>query len=101
MQFVEVAVPTNAKIVVRGGQCIALQLNRRELKVPARFVADDLARYRGSKVVCQATITTDRNQSRERVPVVVLHPAKSKHAKPTHGTPFWDGKQIVIPQLPN
>ena len=99
MQLVEVAVPKNSKVISRGGACIALQLGRREEKVPARLFGPNLGRYKGNRIVCTVAVTSDRNQSGDVIPVVVLKPVKSKRARPTHGTPFWDGTNIVIPSL--
>lgn len=99
MHLVEVPVPKSAKPMRRGVSTLALQLNRRAQKVPARLLANDFGQYRGKTVICTAEIGEDRNADGDMIPVVRLRPTTKKRA--THGTPFWDGSQIVIPAMQN
>ncbi len=81
----------------RGVSALAFHLNRRERKVPARLITGDFGRYRGLKVICRAEIIDDRNSEGEPIKVVQLQPTNK--ARATHGTPFFNGDQIVIPAM--
>ena len=99
MNLVEVSVPKSARPMCRGVSALALQLNRREQKVPARFIASNLGSYKGKTLVCIAEVGKARNADGVMIDVVTLKPTKKKQA--THDTPFWDGSQIVIPAMQN
>lgn len=99
MNLVEVSVPKSAKPMCRGVSALALQLGRREGKVAARLVAEDLGRYKGKTLVCKATVSSGKNSRGDKIPVVLLQPTNRKKA--THDTPFWNGNQIVIPAMTN
>jgi hypothetical protein len=99
MNLVAVSVPKSAKPMCRGVSALALQLGRREGKVAARLVVDDLGRFKGKTVICKATVSQGRNSSGDPIPVVLLQPTNRKKA--THDTPFWNGSQIVIPAMQN
>jgi hypothetical protein len=97
MNLVEVSVPKSAKPMCHGAPALALQLGRREGKVEARLIADDLARFKGKTVICEATASQARNSKGDPIPVVLLKPTRRVTA--THDTPFWNGSQIVIPAM--
>lgn len=97
MHLVEVAVSKNAKVQSGAIPTLALQLGKREDKIPAQLFAPDLGRVRGKRIVCIARPGQVRTARGESAFGVVLQATKRRVA--THGTPIWKDGQIDFPEL--
>lgn len=96
---IEVAVPKNAKALNRRhAAMLSLMVGHRGDKIPARLVAGNVTKVRGSTIICHAEVSKDRNQQGDIIDVVLLRPTNKK--KPNAGTPYRDENgKIVIPTL--
>ncbi len=99
MQHIEVSVPKNAKALNRrNAATLALTIGHRGDKIPARLVAGNVTKVRGTTLICLAEVAKDRNQKGEVIDVLFLRPTNKK--KPSAGTPYRDANgKIVIPTL--
>ncbi len=80
MKLIEVPVPKNVKHMVSHVSAFAFQVGKRGEKIPVRLVGDDLGRYRGKRIICDAAKTTGTNARGEVIEFFCLKPTRKAQA---------------------